>query len=394
MNKKLVAIIAGAIALVAVIIILVFALKGGKGYRQIKVDEFNGEVSVTGDNVSEASAYKGMTLVTNDTVDVASESNVVLLVDEDKHIAADENTKFAIEASGKEKNGKVSIKLLEGKALFTIDNKLPKKSTFDVTTKNAVMSVRGTEFEVAYDPVNDVTTLEVLNGVVNVKRDGESKGEDIKAGEVRAITSEDIYEGSTVEEALQAVLGMIAGGSDGGSSAGNASVSSDLTVPVTSNTPKGIIAAYNTLVSNMASYVEESDAFNQDYVSYDYMYYDYDGDGQKEVILYLRYFDDKKEMYLDLGFMDYSESQGQIYLRATHYNDYDSGCFYGDYNGKLGRYSWITKPMESYLYSLDFRGDTLIYVLEKGFDSILTDYEKEGIKPLPLYGSWEMIFEE
>ena len=89
-----------------------------------------------------------MTLISDDKVEVNENSFLELLCDSDKHICAEENTGFVIDSDGNEKDGYITIELLYGKALFTIDNKLPKDSSFDVKTPNATLSVRGTEFSV------------------------------------------------------------------------------------------------------------------------------------------------------------------------------------------------------------------------------------------------------
>lgn len=89
-----------------------------------------------------------------------------LLVDSDKHIGASENTCFTVDASGSEEAGKVTINLEYGKALFTIDNKLPDDSKFEVSTPNTLLSVRGTTFEVTYDVENEKTVVKVIEGTV------------------------------------------------------------------------------------------------------------------------------------------------------------------------------------------------------------------------------------
>lgn len=151
-------------------------------YRLVKVDNTNGEVVV---NRSEEhiNAFSGMKLIENDYVNVGNDSDVLLLVDSDKHIAAEENTEFRINAEGTIEKGSVTIELINGKALFTIDNKLNSESTFEVKTSNATMSVRGTSFSVTYYPDIVETDVEVFTGVVVTTYDtGEAilqKGESI-----------------------------------------------------------------------------------------------------------------------------------------------------------------------------------------------------------------------
>lgn len=82
---------------------------------------------------------------------------------------------FSIESSGDEKKGSMLITLEYGTALYTIENKLNKDSSFDVNTPNAAMSVRGTTFKVCYDKDKNETTLDVTQGSVEVNTPTETK---------------------------------------------------------------------------------------------------------------------------------------------------------------------------------------------------------------------------
>ena len=89
--------------------------------------------------------------ISEDTVETGESSKAELLADSDKHILAEENTKFVLKATGTEKSGNITINLLYGTSLIEIENKLSEESYFEVTTPNATLSVRGTTFEVNYD---------------------------------------------------------------------------------------------------------------------------------------------------------------------------------------------------------------------------------------------------
>lgn len=149
-------------------------------FRVIKVSSFSG-----GNNIIRSEetmeAFEGMSLLSDDRVEVQESALLELLVDDDKHIAASESTIFRILATGNKDNGSVCIKLISGEALFTIDNKLSEGSTFEVKTPNASLSVRGTTFKVGYDPVIEATTVEVIEGTVEVK----------SAEETNMLTSDD-----------------------------------------------------------------------------------------------------------------------------------------------------------------------------------------------------------
>lgn len=165
-------------------------------------------------------------------------------------------------------------------------------------------------------------------------------------------------------------------------------------------TSDSAIEIYNKIRENMHDYVAAIDSIQDEYVGYDYMYFDYDQDGEKEVILYLRYFvtleDDKQQEMLDLVFLDYDAESKSVYIKAINTGDVDDSCFYGDYKeGTLARYSWSINPNESYMYSVQFNEEgSLIYVLEEGYDEIISEFEKIDIVPLPVYGEWEMILND
>ena len=178
-----------------------------EAYRLVKVNSFEGEVSVQREE--KLSAFEGLQLVSEDRVEVGNESLLELLADSDKHIVAEENTGFVIESEGTEENGSIRIDLLYGKSLFTIDNKLPDNSTFDVKTPNATLSVRGTSFSVAYDPEEETTEVEVFSGKVLIICDDKElyleKGETAtirtKDGITEIISNSPSYNSSTATSA-------------------------------------------------------------------------------------------------------------------------------------------------------------------------------------------------
>lgn len=159
-------------------------------------------------------------------------------------------------------------------------------------------------------------------------------------------------------------------------------------------TGNGRYASYRDVVTNMAAFIEDHSArLSCDYIERDYMCYDYDEDGEIEVILYLGYY--KGDEYMrDIAFLDYDEDAQEVVLRAVNKEDPNDTMFYMEYKGKMARYSWRTSPMESYIYSVMVNDeDSLIYVLEEGFDYIVTDIDEAGMHPLPLYGDWEIANE-
>lgn len=181
--KKIVipVIIAAVLIIGAVIAVIALSSASKDSYRVIKVNSFEGKVTVQRSDKGVLDAFGGMQLISQDNVNVGEESFLELLADSDKHIAAEENTGFVLKSSGTSDNGNITIELLYGKALFTIDNKLNENSSFKVTTPNAVMSVRGTRFSVWYDVTTEQTVIEVFEGTVEAEYSG--KTELIEQGE-------------------------------------------------------------------------------------------------------------------------------------------------------------------------------------------------------------------
>ncbi|MGN0326032.1 MAG: FecR domain-containing protein [Lachnospiraceae bacterium] len=200
-KKWLLIILPIVLALVAAVIILIMTSK--TTYRLIKVNSFNGTIYVDretkeGEEVLEA--FEGLQLLNGDRVSVENNSFLELLMDEDKHMGAEENTAFLLYADGDENAGRIQIEMLCGKALFEIEHPLNEDSAFEVVTPNATLSVRGTIFSVAYDDVNHITTVEVVEGTVWLEDQNGSKvlqaGETIRIGE-----SGEIAEGISEEPA-------------------------------------------------------------------------------------------------------------------------------------------------------------------------------------------------
>ncbi len=194
------------VLIVAVVAVLLL----GKGYRVIKVEDFDGEVILERDS-DEKDLFEGMKLKSEDTLTTEEDGIIELLVDTDKHILARENTCFTIQSSGNKKKGKLTIELEYGASLIEIENKLPDGYEVGVETPNASLSVRGTTFEVAYNKDTKTTVVEVIEGKVKVESDKESVN--VEAGKGAIIKDDDIvlkdlflYEDTPVFE-LQSIIG-------------------------------------------------------------------------------------------------------------------------------------------------------------------------------------------
>ncbi len=169
-NKKgLICVAIIALVLVIVAIIAVFIYKSNV-YRLITVDSMEGTVELNREGNS-VEIFRGIHLKSGDMVNTEAESNMLLLADDDKHILAEENTGFSVIATGTEDKGGIAIHLEYGSTLITIDNKLAEESFFEVHTPNAALSVRGTVFRVTYDRIQMCTTVEIIEGVVEIATD-------------------------------------------------------------------------------------------------------------------------------------------------------------------------------------------------------------------------------
>ena len=187
-KTKLIIIIAVAIVVIVAAVLGVLMLLDN-GHRVIKVVEYEGDVKIERDS-DDIDIFEGMKLVSEDEITTEDNSSVSLLADEDKYILARENTCFTIISEGDEKQGRLRIKLEYGQTLIDIENKLPDDYDFEVKTPNATLSVRGTTFEVSYDPQTNTTIVNVTDGEVKVESDSDSAT--LSDGENAIITNDNL----------------------------------------------------------------------------------------------------------------------------------------------------------------------------------------------------------
>ncbi len=174
-QKKIWIAAAAGVALLAVLIVAIAALRGGKepSYRSIKIVELEGDVSIDRGGVGTLAAAVNMNLVSGDRVATAEKAYVVLCLDTDKYVMLGEAGAMKIVAEGNENSGKTSISLESGSVLNEIRNPLSEGSSYEIATPNATMSVRGTVFEVRKEDEGDgqISVL-VYDGSVAVGLDG------------------------------------------------------------------------------------------------------------------------------------------------------------------------------------------------------------------------------
>lgn len=207
------------IAILLTVAAIIYVTGGEKAYRSIQVQDVVGTTAVTREEDKELDAYMGMKLQHGDDVEVMQDSSMVMKLDQDKYVYAEANTKFQVEASGKDDSGKILIKLEEGSALIEIQEKLSDDETFQVETPNSMLAVRGTVFYVAMS-VNDagepVTQVSVFDGEVEVGN-GEDKethsivpgGQAVVAGTIDAeVIEQDIVLDEVPTEVLEWLVDM------------------------------------------------------------------------------------------------------------------------------------------------------------------------------------------
>ncbi len=178
-NSKILKIIIPAVVLVLVGIIAFFILgKEEEGYRLIQVYEVNGDATIERESVGSMEAYENLNLMSGDKVTTMLESYLRLKLDEDKYLLAEEDTVLELTASGDAKQSKTNINLLQGAVTIQVENKLEDDASFEVTTPNSVMAIRGTVFRVTTDvdaegnPITKVMIFEGAVGVQKVDEDG------------------------------------------------------------------------------------------------------------------------------------------------------------------------------------------------------------------------------
>ena len=147
---------------------VVAVVSANAGIRQIAVSEVNG-ISDVAEGNSTKEAFVGMHLQRGNHVKVHEDSDLTLEIDSDKYLYAEPGTEFSIIAKGKEDSTKTEIRMSAGSTLNRIDKKLGPSESYEVSTPNATMSVRGTVYRVTISPAENGETLsqiEVFEGKV------------------------------------------------------------------------------------------------------------------------------------------------------------------------------------------------------------------------------------
>ncbi len=217
MNKKRIILIVSALLLVLCAAGGIFwAISGAQDtYRIIKILSFTGEPVISRASTGDLDAYEGMVLESGDMISLNADSTMVLLMDDDKYAYAEDNTVFRIIAEGTSKQSKTRIEIERGVITCDVQNKLGDKSTYEITTPNSTIAIRGTVLTVMcnagylleensddFTPPNGFSSYDMITGVtmwsgnvsINLTQpDGSSGNENIplSAGEQILIGSDD-----------------------------------------------------------------------------------------------------------------------------------------------------------------------------------------------------------
>ena len=171
-NKKSLRIISVMLLIVAMMCTLLCGCKE-EGYRLIQIYEVNGQASIEREKVGSMDAYENLNLMSGDWLNVFKESFLRLKMDEDKYMFVEEESELSIVATSDDKNSRTDIQLEKGSITLEVQNKLEDGDSFEVTTPNAVMAVRGTVFYISADvdeKGEPITKIAVLEGTVTVQK--------------------------------------------------------------------------------------------------------------------------------------------------------------------------------------------------------------------------------
>lgn len=145
-KKIIICICAVAVVIVAATIILLS--KKEEAYRSILVYELDGTAVIERAGVGSMSAAENLYLESGDRVIVAQNSSMRMKLDDDKYVMAEADTIFTVEAQGTDENSKTKICLEKGAVTNEIQHPLSEGASYETSTPNSVMAVRGTIYRV------------------------------------------------------------------------------------------------------------------------------------------------------------------------------------------------------------------------------------------------------
>ena len=175
-NKNLKIIIPIIAVVIIGIIVGVLFLNKEEGYRSIQVYQVTGEVILERENIGSMDAYENLNLISGDALETFLESFLRLKLDEDKYVLVEQESQIEVFATGNSEKSRTDIKLEKGAITVEVENKLGDESSFEVTTPNSVMAVRGTVFRITADVDENgvpITRITIFEGAVTVQKKSE-----------------------------------------------------------------------------------------------------------------------------------------------------------------------------------------------------------------------------
>lgn len=171
-GKKIGIIAAAMVLLLAAVLLILYFTKSKESYRSIQIYDLEGSATIERDGIGIMEAVENLYLQSGDRICVAEESSMRLKLDDDKYIMVEESSVLTIVAEGTKEDSRTSIHLEQGAITNEIQNKLNQNSSYDVTTPNSVMAVRGTVFrvEILQDENEEIyTRVSTFEGKVGTK---------------------------------------------------------------------------------------------------------------------------------------------------------------------------------------------------------------------------------
>lgn len=157
---------------VAVIMAAAAIILFGAGERIVSVLEHEGETSLSRQN-KRFDIFDGLRIENGDTVYTGERGSVTMSVDENKFVRLGESSQATFEEIVGGKSEQITVIYLEtGTLVNDIREKLTNNSSYEISTPNATVSVRGTYFVVyvgeedGYEGI--ITRVNVYDGVVEV----------------------------------------------------------------------------------------------------------------------------------------------------------------------------------------------------------------------------------
>lgn len=155
-----------------------------ESYRSIQIYQIDGTAVIEREDMDPMDAVENLYLESGDRVSVDEDSSMRLKVDDDKYILVEENSVFTIEAEGDGEDTWTWIDLEQGAMTNEIQNKLKENSSYEITTPNSVMAVRGTIFKVEVtveeeEVYTKVSTFEGVVGITQILPDGTMEDEEL-----------------------------------------------------------------------------------------------------------------------------------------------------------------------------------------------------------------------